>query len=286
MTTIERYAVPRSLEEVTQILAEGTATMFAGGTDLLPQTRAGLRPLSPLLVNICRIDALRKLYRHGDTFRIGALTTISEILESRLLKEHAKVLVDTANCFASGQVRNSATLGGNICNASPAGDMIIPLLLLDAEVGLASQTEGELTRRSIPLRDFFLGPGKTRILPSEILTHIQFELPEEGFVAGFKKFGTRPALDIAVASVGIAGTKDNGVMRKTRVAFGAVAPIPLRGTETEAALEGEPLEKETIARVARIAEEEVSPISDVRGSAWYRKQLVRTLTERLLRHVS
>ena len=135
------------------------------------------------------------------------------------------------------------------------------------------------------LRDFFVGPGATQVLPTELLTAIEFAVPGTGFVAGFRKFGVRPAMDIAVVSVGIAGMREDHALRDTRVAFGAVAPTPLRGGRTEAAIEGEALTPEIISRAARSAREEVSPISDVRASAWYRKELVSVLTGRLLRDV-
>jgi CO/xanthine dehydrogenase FAD-binding subunit len=281
MANIEEYRTPETLEEVTDLLAEGDALMFAGGTDVMPQTRAGVREWKPYLISIAHIAGLRGVSREGSSIRIGALTTLTDILESALLKEHAPVLVAAADCFASGQVRNTATLGGNLCNASPAGDMAIPLLLLDAEVELHSDTP-----RWVPLPDFFLGPGKTCLKPTEILTHIRFEVPPDGFRARFAKFGTRPALDIAVVSVGLAGRADHGVFGVTRVAFGAVAPTPMRGVKTEAFLEGRLLDEETIAAAAAIAQEEVKPISDVRGSAWYRKELIRTLTARVLTDVA
>jgi CO/xanthine dehydrogenase FAD-binding subunit len=115
---------------------------------------------------------------------------------------------------------------------------------------------------------------------------VTFDVPEERFVAGFKKFGTRPALDISVVSVGVAGIKEDGVIRNARVAFGAVAPTPLRGRKTEAAIEGQQMNEAQMAAVGRMAREEISPISDVRGSAWYRKELIGTLTQRLLRDVT
>ncbi|MEE9263747.1 MAG: xanthine dehydrogenase family protein subunit M [Vicinamibacteria bacterium] len=280
MASIEKYTAPETLEEVTDLLAEGYALMFAGGTDVMPQTRSGVREFQPYLINIARVAGIRGISREGSSIRIGALTTLTDILESALLKEHAPVLVAAADCFASGQVRNSATLGGNLCNASPAADMAIPLLLLDAEVELQSGA-----RRCVPLSDFFLGPGKTWLNPTEILTHVRFDAPPDGFRARFVKFGVRPALDISVVSVGVAGV-ENAVFGITRVAFGAAAPTPLRGEKTEAFLEGRLLDEDTIAAAAGIAQEEVSPISDVRGSAWYRRELVRTLTERALRDVA
>jgi CO/xanthine dehydrogenase FAD-binding subunit len=285
-TAIEKYAVPHSVDEATRILAEDITTLFAGGTDLMLQTRAGVKSFQPVLININRISELRGITRSNGRIRVGALTTITEILQSPDLREHATIVCDMADCFAGGQIRNTATLGGNICNASPAGDMIIPLLLLDAEVELASWSEGGAASRRVPLSGLFTGPGTTRIEPNEILTYVEFKVPEETFVAGLEKFGTRPAMDIAVVSVGIAGVKDGGVLRNVRVALGAVAPTPLRGRKTEAAIEGQHLDEERAADIGRIAQEEISPISDVRGSAWYRRELTGTLTRRLLRNVT
>ncbi len=286
MADIEKYAVPQSLEEAAQLLADGHATLLAGGTDLMLQTRAGVKSFEPLLININRIPELKCVSESDGKIGIGALATVIDILESSLLHQHARVLCDTADCFASGQIRNVATLGGNICNGSPAGDMIIPLLLLDAEVELARWSDGRLGLRRVGLAEFFTGPGKTQIEPAEILTRVTFDVPEERFVAGFKKFGTRPALDISVVSVGVAGIKEDGVIRNARVAFGAVAPTPLRGRKTEAAIEGQQMNEAQMAAVGRMAREEISPISDVRGSAWYRKELIGTLTQRLLRDVT
>lgn len=286
MPGIEQYAAPTSLEEVVQLLAEGNAILFAGGTDLMPQTGSGAKTFAHGLLNIRRIPELRGISQSGDMIRVGALSTVTEICKDPLLRESAPILPRVADCFACGQVRHSATVGGNICNASPAGDMIIPMLLLEAEVELASWVDAGVKTRSLPLGDFFVGPGETKILPTEIATAVLFAAPPRGFVAGFRKFGARPAMDIAVVSVGIAGLRENGALSDVRVAFGAVAPIPLRGRATEAVLEGKPLKQNTIAAAARAARGEVSPISDVRASAWYREELVGVLTERLLRDVS
>jgi CO/xanthine dehydrogenase FAD-binding subunit len=250
------------------------------------QTRAGVKAFQPVLININRIPDLKGITRTNGKIRLGALTTITEILQSPDLREHARIICDTADCFASGQIRNSATLGGNICNASPAGDMIIPLLLLDAEVELASWAKAGPVSRKLPLHSFFTGPGTTRIEPNEILTHVELNVPEKSFVAGFKKFGTRPAMDIAVVSVGVAGVKDGGVLRNVRVALGAVAPTPLRGRKTEAAIDGQHLDEERMSAIGHLAQEEISPISDVRASAWYRRELIGTLTRRVLQDVT
>jgi CO/xanthine dehydrogenase FAD-binding subunit len=286
VASIERYAAPKTIAEAVRLTADGDATPLAGGTDLMLRVQSGADDLRPLLLNLRRIPQLREITRANGTIRIGALATITDILNDPILHAAAGILPATADCFASGQVRNAATVGGNICNASPAADMIIPLLLLDAELELASWSENQVVTRAVPLRDFFTGPGETRLQPAEIMSHIRFAVPPEGFVAGFRKFGVRPAMDIAVVSLGIAGRLEGERWRDARVAFGAVAPRPLRGVATEAVIEGQILDDATLRKAARQAEDEIEPISDVRASAWYRKQLIHTLTRRLLRDVS
>jgi CO/xanthine dehydrogenase FAD-binding subunit len=283
---IERYAAPATIEEAVQLLSEGRATLLAGGTDLMPQTRGGVRDFQPLLLNLKRIPGLRGVSLEAGAIRVGALTTVTDLLEDPLLAAHARILPLVADRFASGQIRNSATIGGNICNASPAGDLIIPLYLLDAEVELVTWKDGALTTRLLPIIEFLTGPGQTRLESVEILTAIRFAVPATDFAGGFEKFGTRPALDISVVSVGIAGRRENGCLYDVRVALGAVAPTPLRGRLTEAAIEGQAIDDVTVERAAIAAADEIAPISDVRASAWYRIELTRTLVARLLRHVA
>lgn len=286
MSHVEEYLVPGTLSEAAQALAEGPATLFAGGTDVLPQTRSGERPFESRLMNIRRLADMRGVTHEDGRLMIGALTTVTDIMNSHTLRELVPVLTSAADCFASGQVRNSATIGGNICNASPAGDLIIPLLLLDAEVELASWQNGELSSRSVPVNDFFTAPGQTVMQANEILSGVRFRVPVSGWVGSFRKFGTRPALDISVVSVGVGGVCSHGCLREARVAFGAVAPTPVRGHNTEAAMNDTELNADTIDLLSRTAAEEVSPISDVRASAWYRTQLVEELTRRSLYDVS
>lgn len=285
MTAIEAYAAPTTVEDAAKLLAGGEATVFAGATDLMLQTRSGAKAFSPTLVNLRRVEDLRGTTEAHGEIRLGALTTITDILKDEVLGRSAPVLCETADRFACGQVRNSATVGGNVCNASPAGDMIIPLLLLDAEAELVSWVDGEANWRRIPLCNFFEGPGQTKIRTSEILTALTFRTPEADFVAGFQKFGTRRSMDISTVSVGVGGRLNDGVLTDARVAFGAVAPVPKRGRETEAALEDQSISEAIIDAAVKIADSEISPISDVRGSAWYRRELIKTLTGRLLRDV-
>ncbi|NMG27760.1 FAD binding domain-containing protein [Aromatoleum evansii] len=286
MTAIERYAAPQNLDEALGILQQGEVTILAGGTDLMPQTKAGRIAFKPTLMNIGRIAGLKGVTLDGEHLRIGALTTISELLRDPLVAQHAAVLAEACDHFASDQIRNAGTLGGNINNASPAGDTLVPLIVLDAEVELASKPNGSVATRRMPLAEFFTGPGRTKRAANELLTAVRIPLPKPGHVARFYKFGTRPALDISTISIGIAGIKRDGALTDTRVAFGAVAPTPVRAPRTEAALEGRRLDAAAIEAAADAARDEVNPIDDVRASAWYRKELIHNMTRRMLDHVA
>ncbi len=281
---LDDYAAPASLEEAAQLAADGPVTILAGGTDLMPQSEWGKLELTGRLLNIRRIPELTGIEVSAETIRLGALVTVTEILDSEELARRAGVLVETADQFASEQLRNMSSIGGNVCNASPAGDMIIPLLLLDAEIELARWSGTKLDSRRVPLDGFFTGPGRTIRKADEILTALRFPTPPDDFFGGFRKFGPRPALEIAMAAVGIAGIRDGKSLTGARAAFGAVAPTPMRGRATEAAIDGKTLDEEAIAAAAEIASEEVSPITDVRASDWYRRHLVRVLTKELLSH--
>ncbi len=287
MTEIENYVVPSSLDEAVECLQQlGEVTILAGGTDLMPQSQAGRVKIKRTLMNVRRIPELKGIRLDGGAIRIGALTTISEIMRDDLVNKHLPVLAEACDHFASDQIRNAATLGGNICNASPAGDTLVPLIVLDAEVELASKPDGKLYKRSLRLAEFFVGPGKTRRSPAELLTAVRIPLPVSRHFARFFKFGTRPALDISTISIGIAGVLDEGALSQVRVAFGAVAPTPVRALHTEQALEGRRLDAATIASAASAARDEVTPIDDVRATAWYRKELIHNMTKRMLDHVA
>ncbi len=286
MNEIEHYVAPSSLEQAADYLRSGEVTILAGGTDLMPQSQGGRLKIKRTLMNIHHIAELKGIAVDGGAMRIGALATITEIMRSELVKKHFPILIEACDHFASDQIRNAATLGGNVCNASPAGDMLVPLLVLDAEVELASKPNGSLTRRRLPLAEFFVGPGKTRRGPAELLASLCIPLPPAPHYARFFKFGTRPALDISTIAIGIAGTLNNGALSNVRVAFGAVAPVPMRAPRTERALEGKRLDPATIDAVADIARDEVTPIDDIRATAWYRKELIHNMTKRMLAHVA
>ena len=287
MNAIEQYVAPTSLAQAAEYLQQpGGVTILAGGTDLMPQSQSGKLKFGRTLMNIHRVPELKGISLEHGAIRIGALATITEIMQSELVRTHLPILVETCDHFASDQIRNAATVGGNVCNASPAGDMLVPLMVLDAVAELASKPNGSLAQRSLPLAEFFVGPGKTRRAAAELLTGLRIPLPPQHHFARFFKFGTRPALDISTISIGIAGVLKQGVLSRARVAFGAVAPTPLRAVRTEQALEGKRLDAATIEAVASVARDEVNPIDDIRASAWYRKELIHNITKRMLDHVA
>ncbi|MGE5338463.1 MAG: FAD binding domain-containing protein [Gemmatimonadota bacterium] len=286
MNTIEQYVAPTTLAQALDCLQRGEVTVLAGGTDLMPQSASGKVKFKPTLMNIQRVPELKGITRDSDAIRIGALVTVTELMRDPLIQEHFPVLVEAGDHFASDQIRNAATIGGNINNASPAGDTLVPLLVLDAEVELATKPNGAISTRRMPLAGFFIGPGRTQRAPHELLTGVRIPVPPRGHRARFYKFGTRPALDISAISIGIAAIALDGVLSNVRVAFGAVAPTPVRAPRTEAALEGRRLGRATIDAAAQAAFEEVKPIDDVRATAWYRRELIRNMTKRMLDDVA
>jgi xanthine dehydrogenase FAD-binding subunit len=281
MTAIERYLAPASLDDALAALAGGNATILAGGTDLMPQSNAGKVKFRPILLNIRRLPELRTVDIAQGRITIGALTTINELKDNPVIAKAVPLLAEAADHFASDQVRNMGTIGGNVANASPAGDTLVPLLVLDAEVELASASG----RRSVPMTEFFTGPGRTMRRADELITGFSIPLPRLRTVSRFVKFGTRPALDISAVSIGFAATLEGGRLSDVRVAFGAVGPTPLRGRATEAVLEGAALDAATIAKAAATARDEVKPIDDLRASAWYRRELVHNLLGKVLSDV-
>jgi CO/xanthine dehydrogenase FAD-binding subunit len=282
MESITEFLAPESVEEAVGILREKgpAACVLAGGTDIMVRIRRGSMPeRHTTLVSVHRIREMRGCRRDGNEIVVGAATTAADLIGDPLVAECAPILARVADRLASAQVRNLATIGGNLANASPAGDLIVPLLLLDARLDLASAGEA----RTVPVHAFFTAPGESVMRPDELLTEIRFDLPPPERVFRFEKAGTRPAMECSVVTVGVAFTPRDGLLADVRVAFGSSAPTPLRGRETERVLEGARAEPEVIERATRAAQDEVSPISDVRGSDCYRRALAGVFLRRLLR---
>lgn len=271
------YARPESLERLLLVYdqAGAGAKLLAGGTDLMIAIRAGRR--FPALINLSRVPELSLLSVGKGRLEIGAAVTVARLLRDRAVREHAPLLWQAADRFASPLVRSRATVGGNLCNASPAADLSLALLALDAELHLAS-VRGV---RVLSVASFLLGPGKTALEEGELVRSVAIPI-RAGRLHFFQKSGTRPALEIAVASVAVALSLEGGVVADPRICCGAVAPFPMRAREAETALAGQRLSSERMAASARAAGLEVRPIDDVRGTALYRRRLIAAFVSRSL----
>src|SRR5438046_3500364 len=231
------------------------------------------------VIDLSGVEALRTMGPDdGKGLKIGAAVAAREIELNPAARSGYLSLAESAALVGSVQVRNLATLGGNLCNAAPSADMAPPLLALDAEA-VVTGPKGE---RRVPIAAFFTGVRKTVLAPDELL--VELVLPNPGARSGgsYLRHTPRRELDIAVVGVASQLTLANGVCTKARIALAAVAPIPLRATAAEQALEGQAVTPDRIARAAELALEAARPISDQRGSADFRRHLVRVPTRRAL----
>jgi carbon-monoxide dehydrogenase medium subunit len=272
------YFEPRSVGDALAILAKhgAEAKVIAGGTDVMVDIKYKEEPGG--LVNIKKIPGLGGIQENGGGLRIGALTTIRDLETSALVRSKLPVLWESAHQFASLQIRNTATIGGNICRASPSGETLTPLLVLEAKGKLAFTTGEKIE----PFTAFFHGPGKSSVGSNGLLTEIEVPYPVAGSRGVYLKHAVRGAMDIAMVGVAVLITPDaskNG-LQDVRIGLGAVAPIPLRASKTEALLRGKPLTAALLKEAAATAASESSPISDQRASAEYRRWIVEALTRR------
>jgi CO/xanthine dehydrogenase FAD-binding subunit len=275
--------IPETLDEALEALAEengdgpGGTQPLAGGTNMIVDLRA--RRVTPArLVGLGKLEALRGIRIEDGRLRMGARTTMSEILHHPDLAQQAPSLVEQARVFAGQMVRNTATVAGNICSGSPAADAVPPLLALDAEVTLASKDGA----RVVPLDEFFLGYKRDVRAPGELMTEIAWDVPPASSANRFYKLALRKGDAITVVGIAVALTVEDGTCSTARIALGAVAPIVKRATAAEAMLTGNALTPTLIDAAARQAVNEVDPIDDIRASAEYRRHCVHALTRRLV----
>ena len=281
------YYRPRSLEEAWDLQEKIPGARFiAGGTDVMVQLRNQKLP-PPALISLRSIPELTgvDLGEDGRVTRIGALSTMHDLIGHPGLAENYPVLLAAARRVGSPQIRHVATIGGNLCNASPCADTAPSLLVLEARVRLQSARGS----RELRLEDYFVGPGQSRLAPDEIFIAVLLDPPARKARATFLKKG-RVTMDLAIASVALRLEMEGSVCRRARVAAGSVAPTPLRLTRVEALLEEGPIDQEVLARAQALAHDSVSPITDIRSTAEYRRQItgvfVRRAAERLLFHPS
>jgi len=273
------YFRPHSLEEAFQLKRTISGARFiSGGTDLMVQIKN--RELKPTaLISLRSIPGLAAIQVNGDT-RIGALATISDLIQHPNLRYKYPVLIEAAKRLGSVQIRNVATIGGNLCNCSPSADMATTLLVLDAKIRFQSTK----ANREVSLNEFFLGPGETYLARDEILTDILLEPPSQNAKATFLK-KSRVEMDLAIASVAVLLEMEGERCHKVRLAAGSVAPVPLRLYKVEALLEGVTISKKLVAEAQQLAAASVSPITDIRATEEYRRQIIGIFVKRALNEI-
>jgi xanthine dehydrogenase small subunit len=271
-------ASPHSLAEAYELMASDAWRPIAGGTDLMVQITGELGEPPARLLDLWRLDELRGIQVEGDALVIGALATYTQIRRSQLVLERLPALAEAAATIGAAQIQNRGTIGGNVVNASPAGDTLPVLLAADADMLLGSARG----RRSIPATGFWTGYRVTARAVDELLLGIRIPLPAERRVR-FRKVGTRRAQAISKVVMALSYREDGGVWRDVRVALGSVAPTPIRAAETERVLEGA-APRETVAdHAAATLARELRPIDDVRSTADYRRAVSARVLHRLLR---
>ena len=265
------YRRPVTLAEATEILANhsGSVRILAGGTDLVAWLRDDA--IAPdLVVDIKNVPGLRDLKLAGDALHIGALVTFTDLIESDVVKEHAPLLAEMSETVASQGIRNRATMVGNICSAVPSCDAGPVLLAYDTTVHVTGP-DGD---RALDINDWFLGLRQTARTDDEVVTHLTIALrPHGGVYVKLMRYGGE---DLAQAAVGIVAYADH----EYRVAFGAVAPTPIRSARIEDALRGKPLDDALIAETVAMDRDEISPITDIRASAEYRTRMTEVMLKR------
>lgn len=265
------YQRPKTLAEATGILAShpGSVRVLAGGTDLVAWLRDDA--VAPdLVVDIKDIPDLHDIKLDGDLLHLGSLVTFTDLIESDLVKEHAPLLAEMAETVASPGIRNRATMVGNICSAVPSCDAGPVLLAFDTTVHLTGP-QGE---RSVDINDWFLGLRKTALTDDEVVTHLTIRVRRHGGV--YVKLMRYAGEDLAQAAVGIVVYPDH----EYRVAFGAVAPTPIRSARIEDALRGKPLTDALVEEVVAMVANEISPITDMRATADYRTHISGVMLRR------
>lgn len=276
------YYRPSTLEEAVALQAryDGELCFLAGGTDLLVKMKEGKLRYG-VLVDIKRIPEMGSIRPENGVIRLGAAVTSRAIARSPLVRERLPLLSRALGLLGSMQIGNRATIGGNLCNASPAADSAPPLLVLGASVKLI----GARGERKVPLENFFLGPGKT-VMDREMLTEIQVPAAPAQGRGVFYKLGLRAAPeDIALVSVALFGVPDAGGKnwQDLRIALGALAPTAVRALHAEESLRGQPIGRKSAEDASRLAaEKDSNPISDIRASAKYRRAMVELLVKRAL----
>jgi carbon-monoxide dehydrogenase medium subunit len=277
------YFAPQSLSEALAVFQEhgqgGRA--LAGGTDLVVQVKEGVKiPTPSYVVSLRRVPELRGIKAtDSDGVRIGAASTMAELAASPVIRQQYRALADGAQFVGSRQTMNMATIGGNVCNAAPSADTAPPLLAYEATAVVAGP-DGD---RDVALEELWIEPNRTTLQPGELLRELRIPAPPAHTGGVYVRHTPRKQMDIAVVGVAVLITLNRGEsIERARIGLGAVAPTPIRARKAEATLEGETPDAAAFARAAETAAAEAQPIGDQRGSAEFRRHLVRVMVGRCL----
>jgi CO/xanthine dehydrogenase FAD-binding subunit len=272
------YLEPASLEEAVSLLREygDRAQVLAGGTFMLVQMK--MERMAPgCVININQVPGLDGIVRQDGNLRVGACTKIHTLRDAAQVKADYTALAEACAAFGSTQIQVMGTIGGNLCNASPASDTVPALMAFDARLVLAGP-DGE---RVLPVEEFLVGPGKTARQAGELLLAVRLDPPQGGTGSAFIKL-SRVAADLAKVSVAAVLVREGDRVVDCRLAFGSVGPTVLRTRGAEEALVGKTFNAELALEAGRLAAREIAPIDDVRSTAWYRREVVKALTHDVL----
>ena len=271
------YCQPESLQEAYRLMEKGKggAKYVAGGTDLIVNIKKGV--IQPnALISLKRIKELTGISQNKE-LALGSMTLLRDIQRDPRISQKYPALLQAVKALATPQIRNVATIGGNLCNSAPSADCAPPLLVMEATLAL----DGPGSQREVPIEAFFKGPGQTCLEASEILTGIRIPPPNGAATMAFLKLG-RVSTDIAIVNAAACLTMKKQVCVKCRLAVGAVAPVPLRLRSVETMIEGNEISAELLERAGKMVEREVSPITDVRSTEEYRRIISGVLVKRAI----
>ncbi len=276
------FVAPTSVDEAISALAAGSgmARPLSGGTDLIAQLQEGRLTLDTV-VDLKRIPELMAISISSDGLTLGASVSCHSINNNQAIRDAYPALIDSTHLIGGTQIQGRASLGGNLCNSSPAADSIPNLIAHSVTCHIA----GPNGRRTVPVEEFCTAPGRNVLENGEFLVALEFPAPPANFGAAYLRFIPRNEMDIAVVGAGadVVLSDDGSTIQSARVSIGAVAPTPLFVQEAGDALAGEPVSEETLAKAADLARDAARPISDMRGTIPQRKHLSGVLTQRALR---
>lgn len=272
------YQRPATLAEAFSAKSNSpdNSLFIAGGSDIFLLIKKKI--LAPEnLISLRAISELKGISKEKYRIIIGSGTTIREIEKSELIQKHCPALYDAVSNMASAQIRNVATLGGNIVNASPGADTAAPLLIYDAKVVVI---DSQLEERIVPLTNFFKGPKQVYLNKNELVKGFILEIPPQGSGSVYLKFMKRKAMDLANVGVGVQLFSEKDICQDIKIALATVAPTPIRAVKTEVFLRGKEINEENLVEAGEIAAKEIAPIDDLRGKAWHKIEVTKAYIKR------